>query len=238
MAWRGEKEQLGLLLYQQAHFQYLCYTCGVFLYFIMTSEERFAKRLIERSRKVVRSIFADRKEKLFAGMRGMVLEIGPGAGVNLGYYPKEIRWVGVEINQFLFPYLLERAAQAGLKEFRIEKGTAEELPAVDASIDAVVSTQVLCSVGDVSRALTEVRRVLKPGGTFYFFEHVAAPRGTWMRVWQDRMNFYRKWRARGCNMNREILDSIQAAGFKAVSVDTFPVGRILPEPYISGTAIK
>lgn len=204
----------------------------------MTSEERFAKRLIERSQKVVRSIFADRKEKLFANLRGSVLEIGPGAGVNLGYYPKEIRWVGVETNEFLFPYLLERAAKVGLGEFRIERGSAEELPVTDMSMDAVVSTQVLCSVGDVSRTLAEVRRVLKPGGTFYFFEHVAAPRGTWVRAWQDRMNFYRKWRARGCNMNREILDSIQTAGFKAVSVDSFSVGRILPEPYISGVAIR
>ena len=51
---------------------------------------------------------------------------------------------------------------------------AERLPFPDASVDVVIATLVLCTVGDPDAVLAEVHRVLRPGGTFRFVEHVAA----------------------------------------------------------------
>jgi len=119
---------------------------------------------------------ADRKRALFAGLDGSVLEIGPGTGPNLVYYPPGIRWLGVEPNPYMVPYLRTAAARAGLP-VDLRPGMAERLPAEDNSMDTVVSTLVLCSVHDPDGVLREIRRVLKPGGQFLFLEHVAAPPG-------------------------------------------------------------
>jgi ubiquinone/menaquinone biosynthesis C-methylase UbiE len=204
----------------------------------MISEERFAKQLIERSRKVIRSIFADRKEKLFAGMRGVVVEIGPGAGVNLQYYPKDIRWIGVEPNPFFADYIKQQTQRYSLERAEVKQGTAQELPVADGSVDAVVSTQVLCSVDDVVKTLAEVRRVLKEDGKFYFLEHGVARRGSLLRLWQALIKPWYQWRNHGCRLDREILQLIRSAGFARVDAEEFMVGRILPDPYVSGVAIK
>lgn len=83
-----------------------------------------------------------------------------------------------------YTYLEQKAA--GLKfQLELRIGTAEQLPVADASVDAVVSTLVLCSVEDGAATLQEVLRVLKPGGRFYFIEHVAAPQQTRLRTAQD-----------------------------------------------------
>ena len=105
---------------------------------------------------------ADRKRALLGGVTGTVLEIGPGAGPNLRLYSKDCRWIGVEPNPYMVPYLRQSAEQAGLHT-EIRSGVAEQLPAADRSIDAVVATLVLCSVSDPQRVLREVLRVLKPG---------------------------------------------------------------------------
>lgn len=202
------------------------------------TDERFAQYLIERSRRVVRSIFADRKEKLFADISGTVLEIGPGAGVNLQYYPKDVRWIGVESNPFFSDYIKQQAQRYGLEHVEVKQGTAQVLPAADGSADAIVSTQVLCSVDDVSKSLAEVRRVLKKGGKFYFIEHVAARRGSLLRLWQMLTKSWHYWRSHGCRVDREMLATIKLAQFQTVHAEEFMVGRILPDPYISGVAIK
>ncbi len=77
-------------------------------------------------------------------------------------------------------YLCKEAQKQGLS-IDLRRGTAEQLEVADNSVDAVVSTLVLCSVPNLSGTLQEILRVLKPGGRFLFIEHVAAPRGTWLR---------------------------------------------------------
>jgi ubiquinone/menaquinone biosynthesis C-methylase UbiE len=104
------------------------------------------------------------KERLFAGLSGTVLEIGPGTGVNLRYFRGDtVRWIGVEPNFFMERYLREEAARLGMAiDFRI--GTADNLPVGDGSVDAVISTLVLCCVPDQRQSLREIVRALKPGG--------------------------------------------------------------------------
>ncbi len=114
------------------------------------------------------------KEKLLAGLRGRVLEIGPGTGPNLRYYPAQVQWIGVEPNPFMHRYLRAEVERQEVNAALIV-GWAEQLALEDESVDAVVSTHVLCTVSDPERALREILRVLVPGGRFLFIEHVAVP---------------------------------------------------------------
>lgn len=95
-----------------------------------------------------------------------LLEIGPGAGASLAYYPKDIHWIGIEPNPYMHPYLEREAQQQGLTNIELQSGSAEKLPVEDESIDTVVSTHVLCSVTDLEASFQEIKRVLKPGGSF------------------------------------------------------------------------
>ena len=182
-------------------------------------------------------LVAERKRGLLGDLHGTVLEIGPGAGPNLRYYPSDCRWIGVEPNPFLHPYLRKAAEQAGLR-IDIRGLLAERLPAESQSMDAVVSTLVLCSVSDPAMVLQEIRRVLKPGGRFVFLEHVAAPEGTRLRRVQ---RFIRPlWRriADGCHPDRETGPAIERAGFAQVRYEAFrlPLGPVSTQ--IAGIAIK
>ncbi|MGF1512540.1 MAG: class I SAM-dependent methyltransferase [Elainellaceae cyanobacterium] len=180
----------------------------------------------------------ERKQGLFADLQGTVLEIGPGAGANFDYYPASVDWIGVEPNPYMHDYLRQRADEANL-QIRIQPGRAERLDAEDSSVDAVVSTLVLCSVENLTGTLQEILRVLKPGGTFYFVEHVAAPPQTGLRRVQGWLK--PAWRVigDGCCLDRETGPAIEAAGFERVSYNHFraPVPAIV-SPQIIGRAIK
>ncbi|MDX1532567.1 MAG: class I SAM-dependent methyltransferase, partial [Rhodothermales bacterium] len=130
-----------------------------------------------------RRIYGALKADLLGALEGTVVEVGPGAGVNLPYLRRADRWIGVEPNVHFHGRLRRKAHAVGVPA-EVVAGVAERLPLPDAHADAVVSTLVLCSVGDVAAALAEVRRVLKPDGRFVFVEHVAAPRGTLLRAAQ------------------------------------------------------
>ena len=180
---------------------------------------------------------AGRKRALFAGLHGNILEIGPGAGPNLRYYASGVHWIGVEPNPYMVPYLRKAAQEADLS-IEIRSGTAERIEAEDSSMDAVVSTLVLCSVRDPAATLQEVLRVLKPGGSLVFIEHVAAPRETRLRRVQDMICPLWKRMADGCHPNRETWVAIEQAGFDRVHYDRFrlPLGPVGTQ--IAGFATK
>ncbi|WP_370566273.1 class I SAM-dependent methyltransferase [Cryobacterium sp. BB736] len=94
----------------------------------------------------------------------------------------------------------------------------ENIPLEDGSVDAVFSTYVLCSVDDVDRVLREVRRVLKPGGTALFIDHVAAPPQTWRRRLQDLASPITR-RVSGCRWNRDVTAAVEASGLETVRLD-------------------
>jgi len=179
------------------------------------------------------------KDAMFADLSGDVVEIGPGAGINFRHYPKGVHVRGIEPNAFMHPYLEAAAEEQGL-DLTIERGHAEEMHLPDASVDAVVSTLVLCSVFNPDLALAEILRVLKPGGKFYFIEHVAAGPNTMMRRTQ---NFIAPlWRkiGDGCNPNRETGPLIQSAGFSQVDIEDRHIRNpfIIVAPHVVGVATK
>lgn len=180
---------------------------------------------------------AERKKQLFGTLRGRVLEIGPGPGTNLGYFLPDTDWIGVEPNPFMHDYITRAAERLG-RRVDVRSGTAEYLPIPTASVDAVACSLVLCSVHDLTGSLREVRRVLKPGGTFAFVEHVAAPRGSALRVVQRSVRPIWRAAADGCHPDRDSWIAIQDAGFAQVELVHFRVGVPVVSPHIAGLAIR
>ncbi len=182
-------------------------------------------------------IVAQRKQALFSDLHGTVLEIGPGAGPNLRYYPADVVWGGVEPNLHMHPYLYREAARLG-RAITVIPGTADQIPRSDNSVDAVVSTLVLCSVPDVAATLAEITRVLKPGGRFLFIEHVAAPPGT--RLYRLQRLIRPLWSAFAdrCQPTRDTGAALDAAGFKRVRYQPFTVPAPIISPHIMGVATK
>jgi len=180
---------------------------------------------------------SDRKRSLFTNLHGKILEIGPGTGPNLSYYPSDIQWIGIEPNPFMHSYLQKEADKLGLN-IDIRTATAEKLDAEDSSVDTVISTLVLCSVPDLASTLQEILRVLKPGGRFLFIEHVAAPNGTFLRSVQNTVKPVWQVLGDGCNPNRETGSALENAGFASVDYQKFDAPVPLVTPHIIGVATK
>jgi ubiquinone/menaquinone biosynthesis C-methylase UbiE len=196
-----------------------------------------------QSRDTFEEHMAQRKQALLGRLHGAVLEIGPGTGPNLRYFPERVRWTGVEPNVFMHPYLRQTIQTLGKPagNYRIVPGDASgtRLPADDESVDGVVSTLVLCSVPQPEASLREIRRILKPGGTFVFIEHVAAPRGTGLRTWQNLVQPVWSFLGDGCHPNRETWEMLEAAGFASLEIEQFRYpGAGLVAPLIVGAAHK
>lgn len=198
--------------------------------------KRLVPWLLARGNVAYERWIADRKRALFAGLSGVVVEIGPGAGANFPYFAAGVRWLGVEPNRYARPYLERAARQAGVP-FELRSGEAERLPVDSGVADAVVGTLVLCSVTDVTAALREIRRVLKPGGRYLFIEHVAAPAGTLRRRLQRWAKPVWQVIGDGCHPDRDTLQAIRAAGFVRVDVEEFLAPAGLVAPHVAGVAV-
>jgi SAM-dependent methyltransferase len=127
----------------------------------------------------------------------------------------DIRWLGLEPDPGRRRVLAAAAAAHG-QDAPLIAAAAEQIPLADASVDSVAATLVLCSVADQDQVLAEVRRVLRPGGRFAFFEHVAAPRGTWSRRLQRCVSPVTRRLDAGRDPARETWRAIRAAGFREV----------------------
>ncbi|BAY47745.1 type 11 methyltransferase [Scytonema sp. HK-05] len=206
----------------------VCANCG----------KRLFAWLMAQGDDVYDKFISDRKRSLFANLHGNVLEIDPGTGPNLPYYPKDINLIGIEPNPFMHSYLKKEAQKLGFNNIDLRTSTAEQIDAEDNSIDAVVSTLVLCSVPNLAATLQEVLRVLKPGGSFLFIEHVAAPQGTLLRQVQSTIRPIWKVLADGCHPDRETWIALENAGFKSVNYEHFKVPVPIVSPQIIGVAIR
>ena len=200
---------------------------------------RWYKRLLawalSRTDRRYDAMVAEEKRSLLAPLGGTLLEIGPGAGNNLAFLRRGLRWIGVEPNPFFHDRLRARGQRLEI-DVDVRAATAEALPAADRSVDAVISTLVLCSVHDPEAALREVRRVLKPGGRFVFVEHVAAPHGTGLRRMQRALSPVWGAFSDGCHVDRDTGRLIEAAGFTDVDLRSFRLPVPIMGPHIAGVA--
>jgi ubiquinone/menaquinone biosynthesis C-methylase UbiE len=178
----------------------------------------------------------DRRRSLLADARGDVLEIGAGTGLNVPHYPAAVTSLTLtEPERPLISRIEDRAHRHG-RQALILRAPAEDLPFDDASFDTAVTTLVLCGVDDQPRAVRELRRVLRPGGTLLFLEHVRSGNGAEARL-QDRLNGFNRLVA-GCDCNRHTLATIEAAGFQVERVErgAIPKAPRFVRPLIIGAA--
>jgi SAM-dependent methyltransferase len=164
--------------------------------------------------------FQAERRQLLTSVRGMVLEIGFGTGLNLPHYPQAVTALhAVDPSPMLPDRVACRVGQAPFP-VHIQRVSAEGLPYDDATFDSAVSTFTLCTISDAVKALCEVRRVLKPEGRFFFLEHGRSDHSTTAR-WQDRLNPLQNWFACGCNLNRRIDQLVREAGMRLEHVDRY-----------------
>ena len=180
---------------------------------------------------------ARERARLLTPLTGDVVELGAGTGLNLPHYPAGARLVLTEPTPEMAVRLRARVARER-PDARVLEAGAESLPLPDASADAVVSTLVLCTVRDVARSLSEVRRVLRPGGQLVLFEHVAST-GAWVRV-QRLMDPVQHFCARGCHLTRDTRAALQAAGFDTGELvhTHMPGAPACLLPAIAGSALR
>lgn len=175
------------------------------------------------------------KRGLFWPVSGRVLEIGPGAGCNIDYYPPGTRLYAVEPNPFLHGELRARAQAAGIR-LRIVPSRGEQIPLPSARFDHVVTTLVLCSVRDPAAVLGEIRRLLRPGGQWHFVEHVRSD--GWTGAGQRMLYWPWRWMFDGCDLRRDTAAAIRAAGFdwRIVSAGGLGPAWLPVRPHIVGRA--
>jgi len=182
------------------------------------------------------------KQHIFEGLPDSFVELGPGPGVNFRYYRRGSFLTAIEPNRMMLDRLRRNAEQHGI-ELDIRESKAERLDLADNSAEAVVATQVLCTVDDLNQVLHEVYRILRPGGHFLFLEHVAAPKGTLLRRFQDLNPIRQSWRwcFEGCNLNCETDSALKTVGFLTTELEHYKVKSLLPVPirhFIAGIATK
>ncbi len=154
------------------------------------------------------------RDRLLAGLSGRVIEIGAGNGLNFAHYPGTVsEVVAIEPERLLRKLAVEAALRSEVP-VDVVPGVAEALPVKGEAFDAVVLSLVLCGVRDVSRALGEVRRVLRPGGEVRFFEHGVGG-GPAMRFTQRALD-RTVWPALagGCHVSRDPVAALRDAGFE------------------------
>jgi ubiquinone/menaquinone biosynthesis C-methylase UbiE len=182
--------------------------------------------------------YGKRKLRIFGDLPATIVELGPGSGANFRYYAPGTRVVAVEPNPMMLRRMYSQARKHGV-EIDLRHAGAEGMEVESESADLVVSTLVLCSVRDPNQVLSEVRRVLRPGGRFAFLEHVAAEPGTRLRKVQDAIHGPWHWLGEGCHLNRDTARTIEDAGFSELRLERFDgSGRTPYKPHISGYAIR
>ncbi|MEO9326920.1 class I SAM-dependent methyltransferase [Gordonia aurantiaca] len=160
------------------------------------------------------------RRRACAPLAGRVLEVGFGSGLNVEVYPATLTSVAaVEPSDVGWRMAADRVAASPVP---IERSglDGECLPFDDASFDTALSTFTLCTIPDLRAALAEIRRVLRPGGTFAFLEHGLAPDPD-VQNWQRRLEPIQKRVAGGCHLTRDVRAELTAAGFALGAVDVF-----------------
>jgi ubiquinone/menaquinone biosynthesis C-methylase UbiE len=160
------------------------------------------------------------RARAVAGLEGEVLEVGFGSGLNVPLYPSEVTKVlAVDPATVGRKLAADRVAASPIPvEYVGLEG--EALPLPDESVDHALSTWTLCTIPDVHRALLEIRRVLRPGGTMHFLEHGLCPEPK-VAKWQHRLTPLQRRIAGGCHFNRDIDALLVDADFTITREDHF-----------------
>jgi ubiquinone/menaquinone biosynthesis C-methylase UbiE len=180
------------------------------------------------------------RQELLAGLSGRVIEVGAGTGINFAFYPDAVtEVVAVEPEPYLRSLAVQAAGTATVT-VTVTDGVAERLPAEGAPFDAGVVSLALCSVRYPARALSELFRVIRPGGELRFYEHVRANTSGLARLQRTVDALFWPRAFGGCHTSRDTRGAIEEAGFVIESCREFPFKSCFlmapVTPHIIGTA--
>ncbi|MBJ9953917.1 MULTISPECIES: class I SAM-dependent methyltransferase [unclassified Acinetobacter] len=153
------------------------------------------------------------RAELIKKIRGEVLEIGFGTGLNLPFYQAVDQLYALEPNPDVYRLAQKRIFDTPFHIQHIQ-ASAEKLPFADHSIENIVSTWTMCSIADLAQALHEIHRVLKPEGNLHLIEHVQYHDNSALKKLQDILTPIQKVLADGCHLNRNIELELLNTGFK------------------------
>jgi ubiquinone/menaquinone biosynthesis C-methylase UbiE len=163
------------------------------------------------------------REWLAERARGRVLEVAIGTGRDLPHYPADVTLTGIELSPAMLAIARKRAADLG-RDADLQQGDAEHLPYGDASFDTVVCALALCTIPDPATAISEMKRVLVPGGRLLLLDHIAS---TWPPIYVAQWLLERiTIPAEGEHFTRRQLPLVLAAGFQLVASERLKVGTV------------
>lgn len=174
------------------------------------------------------------RERACAPLRGRVIEIGFGSGLNIEKYPAVVESVtAVEPSDTAWELSAMRRASSAVSILRTGLD-GQALTEPDDVFDMALSTFTLCTIPDATLALAELRRVLKPGGTLIFLEHGLAPDASVAR-WQHRLDPVEKLVAGGCHLSRDMPTLVTDGGFTITELEQhYLPGPKLARPWTYG----
>ena len=179
------------------------------------------------------------RKELLAPLKGRVLEVVFGTGLNLPFYPKAVTELDLlEPDQNLIDLSNQRLKQSGLS-CKIHQAGAEKLPFGEEEFDHVITSWTLCSIAELPAALAEMHRVLKASGSFHFIEHGLSSDPK-IKFWQNLLTPIQKRVGQGCHLNRDYRPLIESAGFtfKKIEVSSLKGLPSLINPAYIGVAVK
>ena len=200
---------------------------------------KFEARLLDAGAADTHKTFGERKAEAIGAMSGTVVELGAGTGVNMRYYAPATRVIAIEPNPVMHGPLRAKAEEHGVDlEIRTLRG--ESIDVDDESVDGVVGTLLLCGVDDPGRVVTEAHRVLKPGGTYFFIEHVVAPARSGTRRVQQVLKRPHRWMFNGCEIDRDTAALLRSGPFSSIEIDAVDLGSRAGwiRHQIVGTAVR
>jgi ubiquinone/menaquinone biosynthesis C-methylase UbiE len=158
---------------------------------------------------------------VFPAIRGDVLELGVGTGINLPLYGPDARVTGCDASSEMLKWAARRRRQSHVA---LVQADAQHLPFADGSFDVVTGSLVFCSVASPAQGLGEARRTLKPEGRLVLLEHT---RGSGLGRWlTDLLHpLWRRW-SRECHLNRETVQAVEAAGFRVRRAEQHALGIV------------
>jgi SAM-dependent methyltransferase len=178
------------------------------------------------------------RARVSASLDGDVLEVGFGSGLNVPHYPPAVTRVhAVDPATIGRKLAAKRVASSSVPVEYVDLD-GQALSLESASIDHVLTTWTLCSIPDVGRALSEIRRVLRFGGLFHFVEHGRSPDPN-VAAWQNRLTPFQRRVAGGCHLNRPIDQLVLNSGLELTRLENYYAKGPRPFGYMfEGVATK